>query len=235
MERAGHPRPRPPPTSSSAACHNAELVMMTNSELPSTARCCGRRRASSDRQRARVLAGVKARRSAPPRLRGAHGLDAGSAHARPDWLLPTMPNPDPLHVVVDELSRMTPFPVTVDNDGQQRAEERTWHAKSQPDEREFRPDAGPHPGGDVENELPRAERAAALGTERPLWRLATRVPDHARRRPGISAAPTARLSWPAGAAGTCPWGGRSVGAVASAPGRGSRATPPQWRPIGVAR
>ena len=87
---------------------------VTNSELPSTARCCGSRRASSDRQRARVLAGAKARRSAPPPLRGAHGLDAGSAHARPDWLLPTMPNPDPLHVVVDELSRMTPFRVTVD-------------------------------------------------------------------------------------------------------------------------
>ena len=70
--------------------------------------------ASSDRQRARVLACVKARRSAPPPLRGAQGLDPGSAHARPDWLLPTMPNPDPLHVVVDELSRMTPFRATVD-------------------------------------------------------------------------------------------------------------------------
>ena len=33
---------------------------------------------------------VKARRFAPPPLRGADGLDAGSAHARPDWLLPTM-------------------------------------------------------------------------------------------------------------------------------------------------
>ena len=85
---------------------------VTNSEPPSTARYCGRRRASSDHQRARVLADVKARRSAP--LRGAHGLDAGSAHARPDWLVPTMPNPDPLHVVVDELSRTTPFRVTVD-------------------------------------------------------------------------------------------------------------------------
>ena len=87
---------------------------VTNSELPSTVRCCGRRRASSDPQRARVLAGVQARRSAPRPFRGAHRLDAGSAHARPDGLLPTMPNPDPLHVVVDERSRMTPFPVTVD-------------------------------------------------------------------------------------------------------------------------
>ena len=97
------------------ACHRnvRDREEVTNSELPSTARCCGRRRASSDRQRARVLASFKARRSAPPPLR-AHGLDAGSAHARPDWLLPTMPNPDPLHVVVDELSRMTPFRVTVD-------------------------------------------------------------------------------------------------------------------------
>ena len=70
--------------------------------------------ASSDQQCARVLASVKARRSAPPPLRGAQGLDPGSAHARPDWLLPTMPDPDPLHVVVDELSRMTPFRATVD-------------------------------------------------------------------------------------------------------------------------
>ena len=41
------------------------------------------RRSSSDPQCARVLAAVKARRSAPPPLRGADGLDAGSAHARP--------------------------------------------------------------------------------------------------------------------------------------------------------
>ena len=34
-------------------------------------------------QRARVLATVKARRSAPPPLRGADGLDGGCAHARP--------------------------------------------------------------------------------------------------------------------------------------------------------
>ena len=38
---------------------------------------------SSDPQRARVLAAVKARRSTPPPLRGADGLDAGSAHAGP--------------------------------------------------------------------------------------------------------------------------------------------------------
>ena len=46
--------------------------------------------ASSSQQRARVLTDVKARRFAPPPLRGADGLDAGSAHARPDWLLSTM-------------------------------------------------------------------------------------------------------------------------------------------------
>ena len=38
-------------------------------------------------QRARVLAAVKALRCAPPPLRGAEGLDGGSAHARPDCLL----------------------------------------------------------------------------------------------------------------------------------------------------
>ena len=36
--------------------------------------------ASSSQQRARVLTDVKARRFAPPPLRGADGLDAGSAH-----------------------------------------------------------------------------------------------------------------------------------------------------------
>ena len=41
------------------------------------------------RQRARVLTAVKARRCAPPPLRGADGLDCGSAHARPDWPRPT--------------------------------------------------------------------------------------------------------------------------------------------------
>ena len=51
------------------------------------------------------------RRVAPlrPRFRGACGLDAGSAHARPDWLLQTMPGPDPLHVVVDDLSKLTRY------------------------------------------------------------------------------------------------------------------------------
>ena len=43
--------------------------------------------ASSDHQGARVLAVVKAPRYARPPLRGADGLDDGSAHAHPDWLL----------------------------------------------------------------------------------------------------------------------------------------------------
>ena len=79
--------------SPTVTCHNAMLVILTETGLGSTARCCGRRQspaASSSQQRARVLTGVKARRFAPPPLRGADGLDAGSAHARPDWLLPTM-------------------------------------------------------------------------------------------------------------------------------------------------
>ena len=38
-------------------------------------------------QRARVLAAVKTRRSAPPLFRRAEGLDGGSAHARPEGLL----------------------------------------------------------------------------------------------------------------------------------------------------
>ena len=62
--------------------------------------------ASSDEQRGRVLALVKAPRYARPPLRGVDSLDEASAHARPDWLLPTRPNPEALHDVVDELFRM---------------------------------------------------------------------------------------------------------------------------------
>ena len=66
--------------------------------------------ASSSQQRARVLTDVKARRFAPPPLRGADGLDVlvqtGSCRRCP--LI------HPLHVVVAVLSRMTPFPATVD-------------------------------------------------------------------------------------------------------------------------
>ena len=51
--------------------------------------------ASSDRQRRRVLARVKARRYAPPPLRGAGNLDAGSAHALRLAPCLTMPNHDP--------------------------------------------------------------------------------------------------------------------------------------------
>ena len=65
--------------------------------------------ASSDEQRARVLALGEAPRYARPPPCGVDSLDEGSAHARPDWLLPTMPRPEALHVVVDELFRMTLF------------------------------------------------------------------------------------------------------------------------------
>ena len=51
--------------------------------------------ASSDRQRRRVRARVKARRYAPPPLRGAGNLDAGSAHALRVAPCLTMPNHNP--------------------------------------------------------------------------------------------------------------------------------------------
>ena len=90
--------------------------------------------ASSDRQRRRVLARVKVRRYAPPPLRGAGNLGAGSAHAlrlaptrKPipvssmrgsgsaGWrTCLTMPNHDPLHVVVDDLSSFRQSEATVD-------------------------------------------------------------------------------------------------------------------------
>ena len=44
---------------------------------------------------ARALAAVKARCSAPPPLRGADGLDAGSAHARPGSCLTMTNSPTP--------------------------------------------------------------------------------------------------------------------------------------------
>ena len=54
----------------------------------------GRQRAADgtvEPQRERVLAAAKARRSAPPALRAAVGLDGGSAHALKDRLLTTVP------------------------------------------------------------------------------------------------------------------------------------------------
>ena len=70
--------------------------------------------ASSDRQRRRVLARVKVRRYAPPLLRGAGNLDAGSAHALRLAPCLTMPNHDPLHLVVDDLSSFRQCEATVD-------------------------------------------------------------------------------------------------------------------------
>ena len=66
------------------------LVILTETGLGVDRKMLWSLAASSSQQRARVLTDVKARRFAPPPLRGADGLDAGSAHARPDWLLSTM-------------------------------------------------------------------------------------------------------------------------------------------------
>ena len=89
-----------------------------DAELSPTARCCG---AGGHRQTNSVrVCSPASRRVAPlrPRYRGARSLDTGSAHARPGWLLPTMPNHDPLHVVVDDVSTFLHVPTTVDTDRQ---------------------------------------------------------------------------------------------------------------------
>ena len=70
--------------------HVAEREELTETGLGVDRKMLWSLAASSSQQRARVLTDVKARRFAPPPLRGADGLDAGSAHARPDWLLSTM-------------------------------------------------------------------------------------------------------------------------------------------------
>ena len=68
----------------------AEREELTETGLWSTARCRGRRR-HRQANSVRVCAPTSRRvASLRPPLRGADGLDAGSAHARPDWLLPTM-------------------------------------------------------------------------------------------------------------------------------------------------
>ncbi len=72
------------------------------------------------RQRARVLTAVKARRCAPPPLRGADGLDGGSAHALQTGLVRRRNRHDPLHVVVDDLFGMARFSVLVDTQRQTR-------------------------------------------------------------------------------------------------------------------
>ena len=70
---------------------------------------------SSDQQRARV---ARQRQGAslrsPPRCRGAYGLDPGSAHACPDWLLSDDAQILTLHVVVDDVLRRTRFPALID-------------------------------------------------------------------------------------------------------------------------
>ena len=66
------------------------------------------------RQRARVLTAVKARRYAPPPLRGADGLDGGSAHALQTGLVRRRNKHDPLHIGVDDLFGMARFSALVD-------------------------------------------------------------------------------------------------------------------------
>ena len=65
----------------------AEREETLNLRLVSTARCCGRRRHRQPNSVRVCSPAIKAPRYARPPLRGADGLDAGSAHARSDWLL----------------------------------------------------------------------------------------------------------------------------------------------------
>ena len=105
----------PPARSVSALSSQNENDFEKETGLRSTARCCGHRR-HRQANSVRVCSPASRRvASLPPPLRGADGPDAGSAHARPDWLLLTMPTHTPLHVVVAVLSRMTRFPATVDS------------------------------------------------------------------------------------------------------------------------
>ena len=68
-----------------------ELEDPPNIGVPPTARCCGARRHRQTNS-VRVCSPASRRfASLRPPLRGASGPDAGSAHARPDWLLLTMP------------------------------------------------------------------------------------------------------------------------------------------------
>ena len=70
--------------------------------------------ASSDQQRARVLTGVKARRCAPPPLRGLTALTPAPRTLVQTGSCRRCQLVHPLHVVVDALFRMTLFPATVD-------------------------------------------------------------------------------------------------------------------------
>ena len=65
----------------------------------------------------RVLAAVKARRCAPPPLRGADGLDTGCAHGRQTALARQRRKRVPLQVAVDELTPLPSSPA----DGRRKA------------------------------------------------------------------------------------------------------------------
>ena len=68
---------------------------LKETRLRSTARCWGHRR-HRQANSVRVCSPASRRvASLRPRSAGLTGLDAGSAHARPDWLLLTMPTPTP--------------------------------------------------------------------------------------------------------------------------------------------
>ena len=53
------------------------------------------------------------------------------------------------------------------DDEENRQREHTLHPKLQPDEREFRPEDWPHPGGDVENEIPKMSLPPPWGARDP--------------------------------------------------------------------
>ncbi len=74
------------PNEHTAGVGVAEREELTETGLGSTARCCGLRR-HRQANSVRVCSPTSRRvASLRPPLRGADGLDAGSAHARPDWL-----------------------------------------------------------------------------------------------------------------------------------------------------
>jgi len=84
--RAGIPTPRRA-CSRPATPRVGELEDPPNIGVPPTARCCG----AAGIVRRTACACAHRRQGASPPLRGASGPDAGSAHARPGWLLLTMP------------------------------------------------------------------------------------------------------------------------------------------------
>ena len=90
--RAG---PRRPPSRPTVTCHNTMLVILTETGLGSTARCCGRRR-HRQANSVRVCSPTSRRvASLRPRSAGLTALTSAPRTARPHWLLPTMPTHTP--------------------------------------------------------------------------------------------------------------------------------------------